>query len=123
MESHLLIIMILFNVYRWLRSSVVLSMPGILFAVLFTLPNYFQLKTVLKGGQFTLFEESGSLNQVDMFTYIIFFSLYCISTFINNYQTKSADLYEYLSDWVKNQESSDSTNGFNPMKIGIIENF
>ena len=76
MESHLLIIMILFNVYRWLRSSVVLSMPGILFAVLFTLPNYFQLKTVLKGGQFTLFEESGSLNQVDMFMFIIiFFSL------------------------------------------------
>ena len=33
---------------RWLKSSLVLSLPGIMFAVIFTLPNYFQLKTVLE---------------------------------------------------------------------------
>ena len=33
---------------RWLRSSVVLSLPGLVFSVLFTLPNYFQLRTIIK---------------------------------------------------------------------------
>ena len=32
--------------HRWLRSSFVLSTPGLLFSVLFSLPNYFQLRTV-----------------------------------------------------------------------------
>jgi len=31
---------------RWLRSSMCLAFPGIIFSLLFTLPNYFMLKTV-----------------------------------------------------------------------------
>jgi len=31
---------------KWLRSSVCLAIPGIVFSFLFTLPNYFMLKTV-----------------------------------------------------------------------------
>ena len=34
--------------HGWLRSPALLSLPGIIFAVLFTLPNYFQLKTVME---------------------------------------------------------------------------
>ena len=30
---------------RFLRSSVILALPGLLFSVLFTLPNYFMLTT------------------------------------------------------------------------------
>ena len=35
-----------FPVFRCLRSSVFLAIPGIVFSVFFTLPNYFMLKTV-----------------------------------------------------------------------------
>ena len=34
--------------HRWLNSSVLLALPGLLFSVIFTLPNYFQVKTVMK---------------------------------------------------------------------------
>ena len=34
--------------HRWLNSSVLLALPGLLFSVIFTLPNYFQVKTVIK---------------------------------------------------------------------------
>ena len=30
---------------RFLRSSLILALPGLLFSVLFTLPNYFMLTT------------------------------------------------------------------------------
>ena len=32
--------------FSWLRSSIALSLPGLVFALIFTVPNYFQLRTI-----------------------------------------------------------------------------
>jgi len=39
---------------RWLKSSVALSLPGIIFSILFTLPNYFQMETVWREAMSTV---------------------------------------------------------------------
>ena len=33
-----------FLILRWLRSSLILSLPGLVFSLLFTLPNYFMIR-------------------------------------------------------------------------------
>ena len=52
------------GVPRWLRSWVVLSVPGMIFSILFTLPNYFQLSTVLRRDEVSLLDQDSQLYQV-----------------------------------------------------------
>ena len=52
------------GVRRWLRSWVVLSVPGMIFSILFTLPNYFQLSTVLRRDEVSLLDQDSQLYQV-----------------------------------------------------------
>ena len=41
-----------------------LSLPSILFSVLFTLPNYFQLRTIIVDDKFTVINEDDPLSKV-----------------------------------------------------------
>ena len=60
--------------YRWLRSSTALSLPGLLFSVLFTLPNYFQLRTVIVRDKFIALEENDPINKVDKCFFKLWFT-------------------------------------------------
>ena len=33
--------------FSWMKSSLILSLPGLVFSLVFTLPHYFQLSTLL----------------------------------------------------------------------------
>jgi len=82
---------------RWLRSSVVLSLPGLVFSVLFTLPNYFQLRTIIKTDVITKLDNKTHSQLIELLRDVYPFGRLNSSEKPNSYQFQEIEEDSYLS--------------------------